>query len=225
MVLSKGRFETEINEIEKLLKKIDFFEERNYYPNSDFDPALYRSKTYVENWKSLISDNIFCFILSDNSVFNFKYIEETNKLSFSYFECPFKCLTYKEYLVENDLEDDYEEKILLDYYEVYLHQCKLKENPIMIRYDLDFDSYYSGLHPVSHLHIGHKNQIRIGLKKILYPKTFVSIVLRQNYPPLWKSIITSENDWKTYFINEKFALTDVDDQYWQVLDNSEFHLL
>lgn len=225
MGLSKGRFEAEINDIEKLFKRIEFFEERNYYPSLDIDASVYRGKNYVENWKSLISDNIYNFILGDNSIFNFKYIEGSKKVSFTFFECPFKCLTYREYLLENDLEGDYEDKILLDYYEVYLHQCQLKENPIMIRYDLDFDSYFSGLHPVSHLHIGHKNQVRLGFKKILYPKAFVSFVLRQNYPALWKSIISTENEWKTHFINEKNSLNDIDNQYWQVLDNSEFHLI
>jgi hypothetical protein len=224
MALSRGKFEAEINEIEKLLRKIGFFEERNYYPNIDLDPSIYRSKSFIENWKSLISDNIYSFILSDNSTLNFKLDEASSKISFTFFECPYKCLTYKEYLIENDLEDDYEDKILLDYYEVYLHQCELKENPITIRYDLDYNSYFSGLHPVSHIHIGHKNQVRLGFQKILNPKSFVSFILRQTYPGIWKSIITSENEWKSYFIKEKDVLKDIGEENWQQLDFSEFYL-
>lgn len=224
MALSRGKFEAEINEIEKLFRKIEFFEERNYYPNIDFDPSVYRSKSSIENWKSLISDNIYSFILSDNSILNFKLDETSNKISFTFFECPYKCLTYKEYLIENDLEDDYEDKILLDYYEVYLHQCEPKENPTIIRYDLDYNSYFSGLHPVSHIHIGHKNQVRLGFQKVLNPKAFVSFILRQTYPAIWKSIITTDNEWKEYFIKEKSVLKDIDAANWQQLDQSEFYL-
>lgn len=224
MVISRGKFEAELNDIEKLLRKIEFFEERNYYPNLDLDPSVYRSKTFIENWKSLISENIYCFILSDNSLLNFKLDEISKKLSFTFYECPFNCLTYKEYLVENDLVEDYEDKILLDYYEIYLHQCELRENPIMIRYDLDNKSYFSGLHPVSHIHIGHKNQIRLGFHKILNPKSFVSFILRQHYPAIWKAIIITENDWKNYFTKEKSVLQSIEKENWQLLDSSEFYL-
>lgn len=224
MLQSRGKFEAEINEIEKLLRKIDFFEERNYYPNTDFDPSIYRGKSYIENWKMLISDNIYNFILGDNSVLKFKLDDVNNKISFTYYECPFKCLTYKEYLAENDIEEDEEDKILQDYYEVYLHQCELKENPITIRYDLDFDAYFEGLHPVSHLHIGHKNNVRLGLKKILNPKSFFSIILRHSYPAFWKSIISSENEWLTYFKKEKSILVEVTDENWKLLDFTEFYL-
>lgn len=222
MALSRGKFEAELNEIEKLLKKLEFFEERNFYPSDDFDPSVYRAKNYTENWQSLIADNIYNFILSDNSILNFKISEST--LSFTFFECPFICQTYKEFLIENELESEYEDKIFNDYYEIYLHQCTLKENPSMIRYDLDFNSYYSGLHPVSHMHIGHKNQVRLGLNKILNPKSFTSFILRQNYPALWKSLIQTDNDWINYFNKEKSVLPAVDGKFWSLLDYSEFHL-
>ncbi len=163
-------------------------------------------------------------MLSDNSIINFRLDETRNIVCFTYYECPFNCLTYKEYLIENDLDGYYDDKILLDYYEIYLDQCETKENPTMIRYDLDYNSYFSGLHPVSHLHIGHKNHIRFGLRKILHPKAFISFILRQNYPSVWKSLISSENEWIKYFIKEKQTLNDVAEANWQIIDNSEFHL-
>ncbi len=224
MGFSKGKFETELNEIEKLLRKIDFFEERNYYPNNDLDAAIYRSKKYIENWKSLISDNIYNFILTDNSIFKFYLSPSESKISFTFYECPYICLSYKDYLTSNDLEEDFENKMFLDYYEVYVHQCEIKENPVMVRYDLDYNSYLEGLHPVSHIHIGHKNQIRIVLKKILSPKSFVSFIFRQNYPAHWKLISSSKNEWKNYFIKEKLTLLEIKDSHWNELDHSEFHL-
>ncbi|WGH74941.1 DUF2290 domain-containing protein [Tenacibaculum tangerinum] len=224
MSFAQGKFEAELNDIEKLFRKIDFFEERNFYPNDDFDPSIYRKKSYIDNWKSLIADNIYSFMLTDNSILNFKLNADKRHISFTFYECPFECLSYKEYLVDNDIEITYENKTFIDYYEVYLHQCERKENPLMVRYDFDEKSYYQGLHPVSHLHIGHKNQVRIGLNKILTPKAFTSIILRQNYPAYWKTILKSKNDWKNSFIQEKLRLVDINQDNWQTLDSSEFHL-
>lgn len=225
MVILKGKFESEINEIEKLLQKLDLLEERNFYPNNDSDLSLYRNKNILDNWKSLIADNKYIFMLSDSSLLNFKFDENYKKISFTFFECPYNCPTYKEYLIENNLEEGFEDKIMYDYYESYILQCSQKEHPTIIRYDFDIDSYFEGLHPVSHMHIGFNNQIRLGVKKILYPKSFISFILRQNYPTHWKSIIVSrKNKWKTYFLKEKSTLRDVENVNWQVLDYTEFYL-
>lgn len=222
MVIQKGKFEAELNEVERLLKKLNFFEERNFYPNKDFDPSVYRSKNYIENWKSLIADNIFMFILSDNSLLNFKYT--TSSLSFSFFECPFDCQTYNEFIIENELEDESENKIFEEDYEIYVNQCPLKQNPVMIRYDFDITSYVQGLHPVSHMHIGHKNQVRLGFNKVISPKSFTSFILRQNYPAIWKSLIMDNHPWIDFFKKEKSVLNNVEKTYWNTLDISEFHL-
>ncbi|UJH92077.1 DUF2290 domain-containing protein [Antarcticibacterium sp. 1MA-6-2] len=224
MSFAKGKFEAELNDIEKLLRNIDFFEERNFYPSNDFDPSVYRKKNYLENWKSLISDNIYSFMLTDNSILNFKLDIDNRKISYTYYECPFKSLSYKEYLIDNDIDFEEDSKIFIDYYEVYLHQCEQKENPLMIRYDYDENSYFEGVHPASHLHVGHKNQVRLGLNKILTPKSFTSIILRQNYPAYWKTLIISKNTWREAFLKEKSALLDISSSHWKKLDKSEFHL-
>lgn len=222
MALSKGQFETEINTIEKLLTTINFLEERNFFPNEDFDPSEYRTKNYIDNWMSLIADRIYSFILIDNSILYYKY--SGSELKFVFFECPYNCLTYKEFLIENDLVEEFEDRTFSDYYEEYIYQCTLKENPTMIRYELDVNAYFSGLHPVSHMHIGHKNNVRLGINKILNPKSFTSFILRQHYPALWKSLIIRDNDWIRYFKKEKDILVNVDKNNWNILDYSEFHL-
>ena len=224
MKFAEGKFQAELNEIEKLLKKIDFYEERNYYPNTDFDAAVYRSKNHLDNWKSLISENIYDFILADNSILHFKLNQAESKISFSFYECPFICQTYNEYLEENDVEEEYQEKMFLDYYEIYLHQCPLKEHPIIIRYDFDDASYFEGLHPVSHIHIGNKNQVRIGIPKIFSPKAFVNFIIRQHYPAHWKGMIAKDDDWIKSYLKEKSTLESIETKFWNNLDYAEFHL-
>lgn len=158
----------------------------------------------------------------ESTTINFKY--SASVLSYTFFECPFKCLTYKDFVTFYELEDEEEDRILYDYYEEYLHQCDVKEHPAMIRYDLDFKSYLHGIHPVSHMHIGSKTQVRLGLDRILSPKSFTSFILRQNYPALWKSLIQQDDDWVKFFIKEKSILPKVEKKYWDFLDNSELHL-
>lgn len=224
MKLTLSKFQVELNEMEKFLRRIKFLEERNFYPREDFDPSVYRSKNYIDNWKSLIAENIYTFYLHDNSILHFKVRDSGKKVNFTFYECPYHCITYNEYLIENDLEEEYEEKIFIDYYEVYLHQCKLKENPVMIRYDLDTDSYYEGLHPVSHIHIGNKNQIRLGIQKVLSPKSFLHFILRQHYSPQWKSLIANKDGWHKAYLDEKSTLANVTIKFWNKLDTTEFHL-
>ncbi len=224
MKIHIGKFEAELNYIEKTLKKLDFFEERNYYPNEDFDPATYRSKSYFNIWNSLIAENIYNFIFSDSSILHFKINAEKTKLNFTFYECPYISQTYKEYIEANELDDEIDDKVFLDYYENYLNQCPLKEDPLMIRYDYDPLSYFEGLHPISHIHIGLKNHIRIGIPKVIGPKVFFNFVIRQNYPAFWKRMIKDE-EWKKIYLNEKKSLIIIEKQYWQELDYNEFHFV
>lgn len=222
-MISIAKFETELNEIEKLFKKLKYLEERISIPNTDFDPAEYRKTTYIQNWKKILSNNIYNFLLCDNSILKFKLAPK--KASYLFYECPYNCLSYNDFLAEHGLkEDDEGYKTFYNEYEIYLDQCQTKTNPITIRYDLDFDSYNHGLHPVSHLHIGNHNQIRIGINKIMHPKTFTNFILRQHYTPLWNSILSEENPWRENFLKDKARLIKIDKEFWGVFDESEFYL-
>lgn len=223
MNAKKGKFKTELNEIEKVLKKIHLFEERNYYPSKDFDPAEYRNKTYKENWSTLISCNIYDFILSDNSILHFKIFNESAKVSYNFFECPYRCSTYEEFLRESEIHEEEEGRTFHDYYETYLNSCQLKESFTMIRYDYDVNSYLNGVHPASHIHIGFNNQVRIGIDKILSPLNFFSFILRQNYPSYWKLLIETD-DWVNRYKSFKKSCNIIEDTYWKKLDKLEFYL-
>lgn len=219
MKFKNGKFQTELNQVEKILKKLKLLEERNFFPVEDFDPAYYRNNTYFQNWSSLRANNIYDFVLTDNSTLHFKMTND--KLSFSFYECPFQCLTYKEFLEEHQIDDD-NEKTFNDYYETYLAQCSLRECSTMIRYDFDATSYFEGLHPISHIHIGFNNQVRISVDKILGPTGFCYFILRQQYPGVWKELLLSKevDDYKKF----KKLLTKVHLDYWKKLDKAEFHL-
>jgi len=222
--MTEGKFATELVEIEKLLKSVSILEERNKYPSKDFDPATYRKLDYIQNWKLQIASTIYDFLLADNSIFSFKVNFRDDKLSFSFFECPYICQSYAEFLDEHNLSEELEDRAFYDYYEVYLEQCQIKDNPTMIRYDLDADSYFEGLHPVSHMHIGFRNEVRIGINARLTPLTFVHFVLRQSYPVIWKTLLQDAN-WHKVYANSKQSLTIVPVKNWKIFDKAELHLI
>lgn len=219
MSFAIGKFKAELNFFEDFLKSVSLFDERNYLPNDNLDVSVYRKYSYKENWENLIKDNIYDFYLTDNSIFVFKIDSKNEKISFSFYECPYECMTYKEFLIDNGINNEYD-KSFWSLYEEYLNDSNLKENPVTFRYDLDFDSYCSGLHPVSHLHIGFKNNIRIGINKILNITSFANFVFRHHYPVYWKSLIEDSNFTKKYS-SEKKKLSQVGKKYWTELDDLE----
>lgn len=222
-MIAIGKFEAELNEIEKLLRKYNVHEERNLMPNKDFDPAEYRNKNFTENWKTIITNNIYNFLLSDNSILKFKISDK--KASYLFYECPYHCLSYIDFLKENSIDEDDLQKTFYNEYEIYLDQCTQKPSPITVRYDLDIESYNHGLHPVSHIHIGNHNQIRIGINKIINPKTFVSFILRQHYTGLWNDILFGDDEiWRKYFLKEKDVLIKIEKKYWNEFDDAELYL-
>lgn len=227
MSFAIGKFKSELNFIEEFLRSTDLLYERNHLPNDELDVSVYRKYSYKENWENLIKDNIYNFYLTDNSIFVFKLDSSKKKISFSFYECPYDCSTYKEFLNENGIKNEHD-KSFYELYEDYLNnECELKENPVTFRYDLDFDSYLSGLHPVSHLHVGFKNNIRIGIDKMLNVLSFVSFVFRQHYPTQWKLLIDNrvpQNVYLNRYLKEKSNLTVIDNRYWNDLDKSEMYL-
>lgn len=227
MSFAIGKFKSELNFIEEFLKSNALLDERNYLPNDELDVSLYRKYSYKENWENLIKDNIYNFYLTDNSIFVFKLNSSKKKISFSYYECPYNCMTYKEFLHDNGVKNEYDKSFKSLYEEYLLNECDLKEDPVTFRYDLDFDSYFSGLHPVSHLHIGFKNNIRIGIDKIFNASSFFSFVFRQHYPTYWKLLIEnidSKSEYLKRYLNEKEKLIAVEKKYWGDFDDSEMYI-
>lgn len=220
MHIGTGKFRAHLNTIQSLLKELGLLEERILYPNKDFDPAEYRARSYIENWLALIRGNIYDMLLIDNSMFSFKHAG--SKISYTFLESPYNCLSYDEYLIDKGIEEK-NENTLSDYYESYLQTCVPKEHPVMIRYDFDIRSYNAGVHPISHIHIGNNNQVRIGIHRILAPTAFVHFVLRQHYTPYWKKLLHAKGEWLESYKKEKHSLEIVHNDYWCDIDYAELH--
>ncbi|GEL12064.1 Uncharacterized conserved protein [Flavobacterium glycines] len=224
-MISQGKFSTELNEIQNFLNELDLLDERNYSPADIENVSLFRHTNFKENWKLIMENNIYDFLLKDNSLLIFKFNSQNNTASYTYIDCPYKCLSYNDFIAQEGFEDDFSKTFVEEYY-LYVSECKLKENAVYIRYDVDSKGYTNGLHPLSHMHIGFNNDIRIGIDKFLTPKSFILFLLRQHYVGYWKNILKSDpkNTILTYYENHKSHLPSVPRKFFSNYDLHELYL-
>ena len=117
--------------------------------------------------------------------------------------------------VGDEFREDYENQLL---------DSKLKEAVTPIRYDYSPSQYNQGLHPASHVHFGHMSRVRIATKKALNPISFVCLVLRQCYPEYWRSLL-QESAAHIWCRNVRDNLVDIDNQFWNPMDDHEMILV
>ncbi|KJS12609.1 MAG: hypothetical protein VR67_07570 [Peptococcaceae bacterium BRH_c8a] len=178
-------------------------------------------------YKTALKNTDFDYLLKDDSIFQFSCSLRNGKINegsirYAYFQNPREYLTYEEFLKE--IGFTYEEcgdELLLEY-EQDVAEAKLNNGVIPIRYDYNFSMYQPVHHPISHLHIGHNNQIRVALNKILTPQKFVIFVLRNVYPNIWKEVYPSNEKIMTICMESKKCCPSLDKS---IFSEEEEHLL
>lgn len=223
--MKKGTFYSQINESARILTKLNIMETRNFYPPySKYSASLFRNLTYVDTWKFCYKNQYYDFQLVDNSLLQLKALAfNPLSLSYIYYECPYDCPSYQDFLVQlglNVREVGYE---LKSDYEEYLATCEIKETVTPVRYDFVPSDYKEGGHPASHLHLGHRGNIRIGTKKILKPLSFVLFVIRQYYPKSWIEFLPMPNA-PIWCRNVRANLANVPSKFWNKYDRWEMAL-
>ena len=119
-------------------------------------------------------------------------IPQSSEYCYRYLDSPLDAMSYQDFVrdyLECDVEDIGEEA--WPDYEDYILSSDAKEAVSPIRYDYQQRFYAAGVHPVSHLHFGLNNEIRIAAERVWRPATFVLFVLRQVYPSDWKRVLGS----------------------------------
>lgn len=220
MSIGTGKFYTQLNEMADLLKGLGILEEYNQYPEFiSLSLGELRRLNYEELWKTYFRNNNYHFQLKDSSLILF--CPATS--SFTYIANPRESVGFSDFIVDLGFEHESNKHSLYPDYEQYLSECGLIEFPVYIRYDFDENSYNSGLHPVSHLHIGYGNTTRFGLRIHLNIESFVHFILRQLYSPYWEQFIKdSTNCDRT--ISNIAKLNQVDGKYYNELDQLELYL-
>jgi hypothetical protein len=93
-------------------------------------------------------------------------------------------------------------------------EAEVNTGAISIRYDYDFSLYREIYHPISHIHIGHDNNIKIGLNRKMLPETFIVFLIKNIYPKLWESECELSVDFGETCINNKFKCPPINDEYF-----------
>jgi hypothetical protein len=223
--MNRGVFAAQLNTAWKTVRKLELDGERVWSPQYSLSTAsMFRGKSYFDTWQTCFKEQLYDFQLVDNSLLQFRVESfEPLKQSYVYYECPYRCLSYGDFLTETGFNIDDARDELKAEYEDYLTTCDTKETVTPLRYDHSPELYTEGLHPASHVHFGHSNQIRVGTKCVLVPLSFLLFVIRQCYPTAWQQLI----GWPDAALRCRSVrdnLIEVDGGFWNPLDDWEMRL-
>jgi hypothetical protein len=224
--MNPGMFQTQLSAAWRMITELNLDGDRIWHPDySLVGASRFRHMNYVETWRTCVQEQLYDFQLVDNSLIQFRVLNFSPlSASFAYYECPYQCFSYRDFLVDVGFEyEEVRDDLRVDY-EVYLTTCDLKETVTPLRYDFSPELYTPGLHPASHMHFGYASHIRVGTKKILRPMSFLLFVLRQYYPQKWQEFISTAQA-MILCRNVREHLDDVENAYWQSADEWEMSLL
>lgn len=188
----------------KLLKEIELLGEINYsIPENSFEIKKFSKEflsisqkgDYKEIYDCAMRNKDYDFRLNDNSIMQFT-IEKGNKnniikMRYAFYKCP--------YLIFKKDEQEYTDVFLKNY--------------VSIRYDYDINKYKEVIHPISHLHIGNDNNLRIPIDKILEPLEFGIFIIRNIYQNEWR-ILLNDSHIKNKYIRAKEQFEFLGENYF-----------
>lgn len=219
--MNEAVLKASINDCKKLLNKLEILAEYNttrpqiltINKFSEEFIKISQKKDYLVIYNTAIKNRDYDFLLEDDSFIQISCsLDGSNNLEtirYAYYENPRKVKSYEEFLREHFSEDFLEEEFLggeplfLRDYEQYKMEALLKETVTPIRYDYDLENFVPIVHPVSHIHIGHNNDVRIPINKILTPLKFIIFILRNVYRKRWLDIVDKDKDLKAYILTLK----------------------
>lgn len=184
-----GWFRASVNRVGELCHSLNLTLWHNPLPRYPSDMASNARKLrYLEEWKLYQSGSLFDIRLTDGALLQFKeQPEDKSILSYSYLECPYVAMAYSEFVMDTlGIEDP--DFTFWDDYESYVGQCDLRDSVTPVRYDYSPSLYREGIHPASHLHMGHRSEVRLSCKRVLRPLSFFLFIVRQYYPDEWEKV-------------------------------------
>lgn len=197
------------------------------YPNQFFKIdknviSTLKEMDYTNQWKTAKENGWYHLYLADHSFFIFK--TNDGSPSYSFYDRPIEAKTIKEFLSEIIREPATQRNFNLyqEEYDTYLTTVNYRKNFTPIRYDLDNNSYKTGVHPAAHIHIGLDNHIRIGLERELTPLAFLLFVIRQMYPRNWENLLESSIS-KTLPKKLHVELPKIGNQFFGIHEKSDFY--
>ncbi|WP_338795178.1 DUF2290 domain-containing protein [Acidovorax sp. DW039] len=160
-------------------------------PHFSLTPAIIqqlRELPYLERWKTSIANQWYHVRLEDHSLLTFS--STATSASYAYLHCPLDAPTFRQFALDMGHQFNAAARAeLLEEYQLIIDTAMQKANVTPIRYDYDENGYRRGVHPVSHIHIGLDNHVRLSSSKRLTPTSFALFVMRQMYPECWARVL------------------------------------
>ena len=222
-MLAAGKYATARAVAGRLLRRVNLAIRENALPEYSVDlPSQLRALCYRAAWERCLETDAYDFILADQSLLQFQ--RDSKKLSYSFIECPLDIKPFADFAYERCGEGwQVLESDLQIEYEVYMNSEQSERSVTPIRYDYEPLLYRPGLHPAGHLHFGVRNEIRLSVRKILTPVSFVLFIIRNFYPIKWELLLAITPELKE-FSDIRNNLPDVPSEFIHKWDEFEYHL-
>lgn len=199
MTITPAKIFIDYRDAKKLLKKLEisFIEEKEKAKSlrkTDFTKEFIK-QSYKDDYRNayrIARENLdYNFLIEeDGSIFQFGYeLDENEKicdLRYAYYEAPSFQISYEEYLHDLDLNIEECGNMFFEDYSQALSEATLKNNVTSIRYDFSIDQRKELIHPVSHIHIGQQNEVRLPVSFVMTPKNFVAFIVRHIFWNKWR---------------------------------------
>ena len=225
----KGKtFFTSVEDSKNLLKKFELLKNSNNSKKeiSKLFSIICRKEDYIKIYNTALNSNDYHLLLFDDSFFQFELSEFDKKplLRYSFYQTPYDFLPYKEYLESKDLKFNEVGYEYQDEYEQVLNEAPIKETFLSIRYDYSEKEYKTGVHSVSHFHIGFRSPIRITSSIFITPLLFVIFIIKNVYSKKWPSLI-NDDDFLKQYKKVKDKCESIEETFFQELDKIELYLV
>lgn len=203
--MNVSQFNVSMSNTYKFLKHCNLFRMKGIkslaeHGVSDEFKEASQSGKYYDAYSKGLENYDYDFLLIDQSFFQFEYCQrpDCDEIRYAFYQNPIDFMSYKEYLESNPayscLDESIDEigEIFYTEYQQFLDEQEINSVFTTIRYDTDLSNYSPLVHSVSHIHIGHNNNVRIPINKLISPLRFVIFVVKHVYYYLWKDLVLND---------------------------------
>ncbi|MCP4112160.1 MAG: DUF2290 domain-containing protein [Desulfobacteraceae bacterium] len=229
-MINAAKYNICLKETKKILKDYQLskqiYDKKGIFSKNYYDVCL--DDNISEIYTVSIKNFDYDILLFDDSIIQFSYRKADNNypiLRYAYYQNPFDVPAYEEYLQLNlgIPIPDFFSRVLEEEYEQLVAEAPPNLNAVALRYDFSIREYTSGIHPVSHIHIGIGNSIRIPTNLYLTPTVFIIFVLKQIYYDTWIELLENES-FKKVFHSCKKICEQLENEYFMESDKAELFL-
>jgi hypothetical protein len=187
------------------------------------DLVLRSNSDYVTIYLAGLNFAHYNFVLSDFSFFQFSW-SSNESLRHAYYANPFASkiedLKRRKELIEAGMMTE-EENLAI------LREEGIDPRAPLIRYEYAPEQYRPLLHPSSHFHIGHHDDNRWALNRVVSPFVFTLLIVKHYYGPVWKEAGYDEGDsngnkYETRLIDAKMECRLIGDDLFSAAEARSF---